>query len=202
MLSSLPLKIFFIFIFFSKTALCLEDINNIKIIENYLNSINTISSEFIQTSADGEILKGKFLLKKPGKMFFEYDKPSNIVIVSNNNVITIFNKLFPKSQQKYPLSLTPLNNLTKKINFFEKNILKNELLFSKNILKIVLFDHQNPKNGELELTFSKNPIELKGWKYTTFSKEQIEIIFINFKKNIFISDENFDYDLLISRLKK
>ena len=138
MFPKLWLKILFFFVFFSKISFCYENYENIKAIENYLNSIETITSDFIQTNEDGRVLAGKFFLKKPGKMFFEYNKPSNIVIISNNNVITIINKVFPKSYQKYPLSLTPLYNLTKKkINLIEDKILKNDISFSETNLNII-----------------------------------------------------------------
>tara|TARA_B100000900_G_scaffold400808_1_gene404814 strand:+ start:309 stop:920 length:612 start_codon:yes stop_codon:yes gene_type:complete len=176
---------------------------NIKKIENYLNSINSISSNFVQINEDGSISKGKFLLKKPGMMFFEYNKPSNIIIIIDKNVITLFNKLFPKTQQKFPLSITPLYKLSKKnINLNDENILKNISNLSKNYTTITLFNPKKPQNGELKLIFSKNPIKLTGWHFLSLSKENIKVNLTNYEENIFISNDKFDYDIIVSKIKK
>ena len=187
----------------SNVAYSNEDIENIKKIENYLNSINSISSNFMQINEDGTISKGKFLLKKPGMMFFEYDRPSNIIIIVNKNVINIVNKLFPKTQQKFPLSITPLYKLSKKnINFADENILINFFNLPNNNTSITLFNPKKPNNGKLKLIFSKNPIKLIGWHYLSLREEKIKVNLTNYKENIFISNDKFDYDIIVSKIKK
>ena len=136
-------------------------------------------------------------------MFFEYDKPSNIIILIDKNVITLINKLSPKTQQKFPLSITPLYKLSKKnISFKDENILENISNFSKNHISITLLNHKKPQNGELKLIFSKNPIKLIGWHFLSLSEENIKINLTNFKENISISNEKFDYNSIVSKIKK
>ena len=73
-------KIFFyfflIFFFNQKISIALDE-KLIKQIENYLNKINNVSSQFIQSSTSGSEEMGKILISKPGKLRIEYKKNSN-----------------------------------------------------------------------------------------------------------------------------
>ena len=44
----------------------------LKDLENYLNSINSLNSEIIQTNQNGNEILGSIKLKKPGKLRIEY----------------------------------------------------------------------------------------------------------------------------------
>ena len=66
--------IFFSIIFFSillNNDLLSLDNERIKKIEDYLNKLNNISSNFIQINSDGLKVKGKLFLSKPGKLRIE-----------------------------------------------------------------------------------------------------------------------------------
>ena len=72
------LHIFLVFFFFvgSKNISALDQ-KLLKQIETYLNQIDSISSEFIQSSSEGFQESGKILILKPGKLRIEYKKKIN-----------------------------------------------------------------------------------------------------------------------------
>ncbi|PZP84599.1 MAG: outer membrane lipoprotein carrier protein LolA, partial [Azospirillum brasilense] len=62
----------------------------IKRVEGYLTGLSTIVADFSQVAANGELSEGKFYLKRPGKMRWEYAPPTPILLVSNGKVITYY----------------------------------------------------------------------------------------------------------------
>ena len=63
-----------------------NDMDDINKIENYINSITTFKSNFLQTASTGERSGGILFLDRPGKMRVQYDEPSPILLVSDGSV--------------------------------------------------------------------------------------------------------------------
>ena len=82
-------------------------------IENYLNNIQFLSSDFIQTSPEGDINYGKFYLSRPGKMRIEYDKEIPILIIVNNNILSYID-LELEEASNFSTGSTPASFLTRK----------------------------------------------------------------------------------------
>ena len=85
--------IFFSIIFFSillNNDLLSLDNERIKKIEDYLNKLNNISSNFIQINSDGLKVKGKLFLSKPGKLRIEYEKKENPLIIADGKWLHYF----------------------------------------------------------------------------------------------------------------
>jgi outer membrane lipoprotein-sorting protein len=78
----------------------------------YLNSVNTLVSDFVQTGADGRKISGKLYLHKPGKLRFEYARPSPLEIIADGTSVAIRNRRL-NTQDVYFISQTPLKFLLK-----------------------------------------------------------------------------------------
>ena len=76
-----------------------------------LNAITTLSAEFTQVGGDGRRLTGTMYLQRPGKLRFEYDKPSALEIVSDGSTVLVRDRKLTTSDL-YPISQTPLKFLT------------------------------------------------------------------------------------------
>jgi outer membrane lipoprotein-sorting protein len=130
----------------------------LKKIENYLNNIQFLSSDFIQTSPEGDINYGKFYLSRPGKMRIEYDKKIPILIIVNNSILSYID-LELEETSNFSTGSTPASFLTRKnISFSAKDI---EFLdFNDNGKQyIVSLQKKNRKEaGIFYLIFNKNPI--------------------------------------------
>ena len=186
------IRIILLFFLFIKPAYGQENSITISKIENYLNSIQTIQSEFIQINNTGAVETGKFLLKKPGKMRFEYNLPSQHLVISSGFLLVIIDKKSSGEPQRYLASKIPLFQLTKnKLSFEQSNSVK--ALFSENNnTHLILFNSKKPKDGELELVFSNTPIRLKEWVLTNYMGERTRVLMENLQTNILIEEYNFD----------
>lgn len=78
----------------------------------YLNSVTTLVSDFVQTGADGRKIAGKLYLQKPGRLRFDYAKPSPLEIIADGTSVAIRNRRL-NTQDVYFISQTPLKFLLK-----------------------------------------------------------------------------------------
>lgn len=78
----------------------------------YLNSVSTLVSDFVQTGADGRTIGGKLYLHKPGKLRFEYARPSPLEIIADGTSVAVRNRRL-NTQDVYFIGQTPLKFLLK-----------------------------------------------------------------------------------------
>ena len=162
----------------------------LSLIQNYLENMTSLEAKFSQTNSSGDILTGNLFVKKPGKIRFSYDPPSNLQIVSKQKAILIFD---PKSKGSgpltYPLSSTPLNFLINK----DFNLLfrKNNISFERGDLFILKVT--NPQY-HLSIMFGKDPISLIGWNFDNQSGENVRVSLNRVKINKYISDQIFNVE--------
>ncbi len=76
----------------------------------YLSSLQTLVGNFVQVGPDGSKTTGEFYIQKPGKIRFEYDETSPIMIVSDGKSVVVRDRKLA-TQDVYPLSQTPLRYL-------------------------------------------------------------------------------------------
>ncbi|MFT6213163.1 MAG: outer membrane lipoprotein-sorting protein, partial [Alphaproteobacteria bacterium] len=78
----------------------------------YLNKMKSATGRFTQIGPDGVISQGDFALRKPGKMYFDYEAPTPLKIVSDGFWVSVEDTQL-KTRDRYPLSETPLSILLK-----------------------------------------------------------------------------------------
>lgn len=144
-----------------------DDKKDIKAIETYLNSIKTLSADFVQIASNGEKAEGRIYIEKPNKIRMEYNPPSNILIVGNGDYIVYYDK-----------ELEQITNIDYE-DIPAAMILANTVSLGSKDLKVTSF-HKDPGMtrislqyadaadlGPFTLVFSNNPFTLKQWKVIT-----------------------------------
>ena len=76
-------------------------------IADHFSSVKTMTGEFVQFGPRGEQTGGKFFLERPGKIRFNYEKPSPMRVISDGRSVVIGNSKL-RTWDIYPLSKTPL----------------------------------------------------------------------------------------------
>src|SRR6476469_5300500 len=59
-------------------------------IEQYFNSIRTLKARFVQSNPNGSVVQGNLYVRRPGRMRFEYDKPSQLKVVADGTQVTMW----------------------------------------------------------------------------------------------------------------
>ncbi|MBB42539.1 MAG: hypothetical protein CMM44_02120 [Rhodospirillaceae bacterium] len=156
---------FFIFlpcIFLSKTVI--SDVSKKSAImhaENWINGIQTLKANFLQTTSHGKVARGQIYIMKPGLMLIDYAPPTKIKIYANQHwIIYVDHEL--KEVNQIPISGTPAHLLLKKVVRLadEANIMLQE---DKNSFRFLLTRKDDPDEGLINLIFSKEPWQLRGW---------------------------------------
>ena len=168
---------FLVFCFFTKKISSFDN-KLLNQLENYLNQLDNISSQFIQSSTSGSEETGEILISKPGKLRIEYKKSKELLIVADGKWLHYFdielNEIQSVIIEKSPAWILLKKNLDLKNDF---NISKLEKKSGKITLTLV---DKNIENIEkVELVFSSNPIKLKKWVVTDTQEIETTIALLN-----------------------
>lgn len=127
-----------------------------------LAAAETASGKFMQTNVDGTITTGTFALNRPGRMRFDYDDPTPILIVSDGTTVAMEDSEL-ETVDRIPIGATPLGLiLATDLNVDEDvevlNILENE-----ERIGIRVSDASGELEGTLTMVFDKVSYDLLGW---------------------------------------
>lgn len=78
-----------------------------------IDSITTLSGDFTQIAPSGAVSTGKFHLRRPGLLRFEYDAPSPLLIVANGGMVFVRDDAL-ETTDSYPVGQTPLKFLLRR----------------------------------------------------------------------------------------
>ena len=150
------LRFFIIFFLLILTSYSNAEIKD-GIIQNLKNT-NNLDFKFEQ-NINGKIENGNCTIEYPKKIFCEYARSNNKVLVSNGKSLVIKTRT---SYYRYPLEKTPLNLILDK-NFLINKILNiEERIIDKNLVNFTIFE----KDNEINIFFDKETYELIGWQNT------------------------------------
>ena len=176
------LKYFFILFFLIFTAHSNASNKN-KIIENLKNT-NNLDFNFEQ-NVNGKIENGNCTIEYPKKIFCEYAKSSNKILVSNGKSLIIKTLT---SYYRYPLNKTPLNFI------LDKNFLINKVkVLEERIVDGSLINYTIKENDiEINIFFDKETHDLIGWQNMDIY-QNFNITFLSsIRKNRIISKNIFE----------
>ena len=175
------LKLYLIIIFLVLTFNSNAEIKE-KIIQNLKNTKN-LDFKFEQ-NVNGKIENGNCTIEYPKKIFCEYARSNNKILVSNGKSLVI--KTIT-SYYRYPLEKTPLNVI------LDKNILINKIKSLKertidnNLINFTIFEN----NNEISIFFDKQTYDLIGWQNTDMY-QNFNITFLSsIRKNRVLSKNLF-----------
>jgi len=156
--------------------------NKEKIVKN-LEGIKNLDFRFEQ-NINGKIENGNCTIEYPKKIFCEYARSNNKILVSNGKSLVV--KTIT-SYYRYPLEKTPLNFI------LDKNFLINKI----NILEERIIDDTyinftiKENNNEINVFFHKKTFDLVGWQNTDVY-QNFNITFLSsIRKNRVITEEIF-----------
>jgi outer membrane lipoprotein-sorting protein len=165
---------------FQAIALTAQQQQSVRRISSYINSFQSLKSDFTQISPRGQSSSGILLISKPGKLRFEYAPPNPLLIVSDGKWLTIKNRAKEKGDQ-FPLSATPLRLVVSpKVDLLaETNVIAYE---SKDgITSVSLADRKDSLGGYIVLVFDETRNQLQQWiivdgkgRHTTVQLANIE----------------------------
>ena len=175
------LRYFIIFFLFISSSISNAEIKN-KIVQNLKNT-EKLDFKFEQ-NINGKIENGNCTIEYPKKIFCEYARSNNKILVSNGKSLIIKTRT---SYYRYPLEKTALNLILDK-NFLIKKIYDlKERIVDNNLVNFTIIDRDN----EVNIFFDKQTYDLVGWQNTDIY-QNFNITFLSsIRKNRVLSKNLF-----------
>jgi len=169
------------------------ELNWLKSIEAYINSIKTFRSLFYQVSSEGELAEGEFYLSRPGRLRINYFPPTPILIVGDGLFLHFYDTELGQISD-WPIFDTPLGILSSDNFQFNDQLIVTEFVHHSSIFEITLVKQDDPELGTLTLFLSNNPIELKQWKIVDAQSISTTVSLLDAEINIILNNELFVFD--------
>lgn len=143
-------------------ALSADDLTSIGKVEDYMNGITSLAASFVQIGPRGELSRGRFYMRRPGRLRFEYDPPVPLLIVADGLWLVLYDKEL-NQVTRLPLYETPLGVLVAENVNLSKDVEVTRVDRQAGLLRVQLIDRDRPDEGWLSLAFSDPPLELRQW---------------------------------------
>ena len=156
--------------------------NKEKIIKN-LKNIKNLDFKFEQ-NINGKIENGNCTIEYPKKIFCEYARSNNKVLVSNGKSLVV--KTIT-SYYRYPIEKTPLNFILDKDFLINKINILNERIIDDTYINYTIKEN----DSEINVFFNKKTFDLVGWQNTDVY-QNFNITFLSsIRKNRVITKDIF-----------
>lgn len=132
-------------------------------LSNYINAIGSVQADFTQVNPDGSRAAGQVMIKRPGRMRFEYTSPDNSLVLAGGGQVAIFDAKSNQPPQQFPLAQTPLNLILRSTV---------DLRVSRSVVghgeengmtTVTIRDPNRPEIGVMQLFFDPSPLRLVQW---------------------------------------
>jgi len=163
-------------------------------VEKYLTNLTTIVANFNQADANGGMSTGKFYLKRPGKMRWEYKPPTPILLVSDGKVVTYYDSELDQ------INYVPVDDTL--AGFLGQDIIKLDSKATKltrftsadGMIRATVVQAGKTDEGSLTLEFTDGPLQLRQMVVTDQSGQKTQIQLQNAEFGTALPDKLFTFE--------
>jgi outer membrane lipoprotein-sorting protein len=143
----------------------------------YLNSIGTMYARFQQYSSNGGAVSGQMWMDRPGRMRFEYNPPSPILLIADRFYVYYVDKKLAE-MSKVGLKSTPAWLLLRDpITFGDLIVTRFE--HNGGVLRVTVVQRADPDTGSLSMAFSDPPLALRQWTIVDAQQRTTTVLLSN-----------------------
>ena len=149
--------------------------------QTYLQGMRSARGRFIETGPRGRTMNGAFYLRRPGRMRFEYDAPSRLIVTADGSFIHRWDPRL-ETHSRVPMNQTPLSILLgEQVSFSNRYIQVDRVAETEGGFEVVVRDRRRAREGSLTLEFGGSPLRLRGWTVTDAQggRTQVRLISLN-----------------------
>jgi outer membrane lipoprotein-sorting protein len=126
-----------------------------------IEGISTLKADFTQVAPSGATSTGRFYLRRPGDLRFEYDRPSPLLIVATGGAVFVRDEALDTTDS-YPVGRTPLKYLLKKrVELEDAKIVSVDR--GVDSVAVTFAPTKDETEGELSIIMSAPALDLKEW---------------------------------------
>jgi outer membrane lipoprotein-sorting protein len=171
-------------------AMTSQDTADLRRISAYLNGIHTMTARFRQHSSGGGAASGSLWLARPGRMRFEYDPPSPILLIADRFYVYYVDKQLAE-MSKVGLKSTPAWFLLREPITFD-DLVVTWLERGANGLGVTVVDPAESDNGSLTMQFTSQPA-LRQWTIVDQQRKTTTVSISDVQFGVALDPELFVY---------
>lgn len=134
-------------------------------VESYLNGISSLKADFLQVASTGEVARGTFYLRRPGRLRVEYEDSVPVLIVADGHRLIYYDKEL-ETVNMVPIEDTLAAFLARPEIDFGKDVRVASYEHARGLVRVTLVRRDEPGGGSLTLTLDENPMRLRQWTVT------------------------------------
>ncbi len=166
-------------------------------VSNHLKAVTTMTANFTQTDRAGKVLTGTIVLKRPGKVRFQYQKGVNMLIVGDGKSLNLID-YDVKQESRWPIGNSPLGVLLNP----SMDLAKFARVLPAADARVLLVEAKDPKRpefGTITMAFARVPgapagLTLQGWSTLDAQNNRSTIKLSNQRFNVAVADSNFRWN--------
>ena len=163
-------------------------------VSRHLRAVVTMTAEFTQTDRNGQAVKGKLLLKRPGQVRFQYEPGVPLLIVGDGRSLTMIDYSV-RQVSRWPVGNSPLSILTNP-NADLARFARVLPSIEPDIVLIEARDPKHPEFGTITLVFGRQDdapgaLRLDGWTVLDAQANRSTVRLSKQRFNGPIADESF-----------
>ena len=163
-------------------------------IEAYFNSVRTLKARFIQNNPNGSIVQGTLYVRRPGRMRFEYDPPSQLKIVADGSQVTMWDPA-TRDFGQWPIGWTAASFLVKDPMVLHGGELQVEKIERVNgIIEATMSQIRKPQEGKVVIRLAENPLRLAGWTIIDSRGNKVAVALSDVEAGAQLADSLFKND--------
>ena len=161
-----------------------------------LRGISTLKADFTQTDRSGRAVRGELTLKQPGKIRFEYEKGTNMLVVSDGRAVTLVD--YEVNQvQRWPISNSPLGALLDP-NRDVKQYGRLVPTGNPDVLSVEVKDAKRPEFPQITMIFVRKAgvpggLELASWVALDAQNQRTTVRLSNHRYGVSVADSAFRF---------
>jgi outer membrane lipoprotein-sorting protein len=155
-----------------------------------INAVRTLKGSFVQVGPNGEMEGGQVYVNKPGRMRFEYAKPSPYLIVADGVSVAVGNSEL-KTVDRYPLIENPLSLILDDAVDLQKSGVVSRVERKPGQLVVTAKREDGELKGQVTLIFAEPSMELKQWVVTDAQGLQTMITLQGVETGVTLNPELF-----------
>lgn len=159
-------------------ALSAQDKADLARIEAYMDGLHTLKARFLQIAPDGATSQGVTWLERPGRMRFQYDPPSPLLLVAGHGLFVFYDRQL-KQISNVPLSQTPLGLLLRDKLRLSGDVTVTDVYREPGEIQVTIVRTSSPGDGSLVLVFADNPLALRQWSVFDAQKQETRVSLFN-----------------------
>jgi outer membrane lipoprotein-sorting protein len=147
-------------------------------IETYLDSLRTLKAHFLQVAPNGALSQGTVWLDRPGRMRFQYDPPSPLLLVAGHGLV-VFNDRSLNQTSNIPIGKTPLGILLADHVRLQGDVTVTGMQHLPGQIQVSMVRTASPGDGTLSLIFADNPLALRQWTVLDAQRQETRVTLYN-----------------------